>query len=78
MMFKYSYLILFLILSSSVISQETPALFVKHTSSPINIDGADKETVWESVAPTTSFWQWRPTDSIQARKQTEYKVLMDD
>ena len=25
----------------------------------------------------SDFWQWRPTDSVQAIKQTEFKALFD-
>ena len=52
---------------------------VKRTDETIIIDGKASESAWGEFMTTTSpFWQWRPTDSIRGKKQTSFKVLIDD
>ena len=51
---------------------------VKPTTNKIVIDGKALETDWEFIQPSAPFWQWRPTDSILGKKQTTFKVLIDD
>ena len=48
------------------------------TTKSIVIDGKEDDEVWETLEYKSSFWQWRPSDSIKAKTQTEFKVLMDN
>ena len=49
-----------------------------YTNKNIVIDGIEDDKAWEIVEYKSSFWQWRPSDSIKANTQTKFKVLMDD
>lgn len=53
-------------------------VFVKHISTPIKVDGNLNEAVWEQVAPAKDFWQYFPSDTVQAENQTEIRFLYDD
>ena len=53
--------------------QETIA---RATTANILIDGLEEEE-WNSVEPSSSFWQYFPSDSIQAPQQTRVKFLFD-
>lgn len=47
------------------------------TSTPIKIDGMP-DAVWDKAESTSSFWQYFPSDSIQAPQQTQVKFLFDN
>ena len=49
-----------------------------YTNKNIVIDGVEDDKAWEIVEYKSSFWQWRPSDSIKANTQTRFKVLMDE
>jgi hypothetical protein len=51
---------------------------VKHISDQINLDGKLDEYVWGIAEAADEFWEYFPVDSIQARQQTEIKMLYDD
>lgn len=53
-------------------------VFVKHINTPIKVDGNLNEVVWEQVAPAKDFWQYFPSDTVQAENQTEIRFLYDD
>ncbi len=59
-------------------SAQEKKVSVKYISETITIDGNLNESVWEQVAPATDFWQYFPTDTIQAQNQTEIRFLYDD
>ena len=69
--------ILLLILISCFInisfSQE---YFIKYTEDEINIDGIEDE-IWTDIIESSDYWQWRPTDSLKAKNQTNFKALYD-
>ena len=44
----------------------------------IKIDGKGDEAIWEKAKWSADFWMWRPTDTLQANKQTQFKMLSDD
>ena len=62
-------------MSNSLFAQEYT---VKYVNSNIEIDGIESEDVWHKANIGTNFWQWRPTDSVLAVKQTEFKAVYDD
>ena len=62
-------------MSNSLFAQEYT---VKYINSSIEIDGIESEDVWKKANVGTDFWQWRPADTVQAVKQTEFKAVFDD
>jgi len=44
----------------------------------ITIDGELNEAAWFAGAPAQDFWQYFPTDSLQAEQQTEIYMTYDD
>lgn len=79
-MTKISYLcipLLFSFFIQKLLAQD-PTVEVYRTNEKIVIDGQALESDWNLARPASGFWQWRPTDSIQGRKQTIFKVLIDD
>ena len=75
---RNSLLIFSILITSVVIGQEEKELIVNSIKGGINIDGFSNEIQWEKVKWSSSFWMWRPTDSIQANKQTRFKMLRDE
>ena len=51
---------------------------VKYINEAIVPDGILDESIWESAANASEFWEYFPLDSIQARQQTEIKMFYDD
>ena len=41
-------------------------------------DGVLDEPIWEMAEDADEFWEYFPLDSIQARKQSQIKMLYDD
>ncbi|MCH9660336.1 MAG: carbohydrate binding family 9 domain-containing protein [Bacteroidetes bacterium] len=50
----------------------------RYISEEISIDASLDEASWESATAATNFWQYFPTDTIQAKSQTEIKFLYND
>ena len=55
----------------------TDSTYVKLTNQKIVINGIDDESDWDKAESRSNFWQWFPTDTIKALKQTEIKFLYD-
>ena len=51
---------------------------VRTINSEINIDGIGDEIEWSKSKWQSNFWMWRPTDSLQAKKQTRFKLIRND
>ncbi|MCF6348649.1 MAG: carbohydrate binding family 9 domain-containing protein [Flavobacteriaceae bacterium] len=51
---------------------------VKYINSPITIDAKLDESVWSLADSAKDFWQYFPSDSIQAKQQSDIKMLFDD
>lgn len=51
---------------------------VKYITQSITIDADLNEKVWSQTKPATNFWQYFPTDSLQAQQQVEIRMLFDD
>ena len=74
--------ILFLLIFSTcfdlIFAQKfTDSTYVKLTNQKIVINGIDDESDWDKAESRSNFWQWFPTDTIKALKQTEIKFLYD-
>ncbi len=51
---------------------------VKHISETITADGALDEPIWATAESASEFWQYFPSDDVQAEKQSEIKMLYDE
>jgi hypothetical protein len=50
---------------------------VKFINEPITLDGELNEEVWKNAESASEFYQYFPTDSVQAVQQSEIKMLYD-
>jgi len=57
---------------------KTKSFIVKHVNKIIVPDGVLDEPIWETANSANNFWEYFPLDSIQARQQTDIKMLYDD
>ncbi len=58
--------------------EEKKSVFVNFTNNPIQLDGVLNESEWTKAKGATNFWQYFPTDSLQAKQQANIKFLYDD
>ena len=78
MLNKPVFLLIFALFFNQIFSQKkADSTYVRFTNQKIIIDGIDDEIDWEKAELKSDFWQWFPTDSIKALKQTEIKFLYD-
>ncbi|GAB5475330.1 MAG: hypothetical protein Mars2KO_34290 [Maribacter sp.] len=78
-MIKVLCALLCLIISTPLFSQkEVKSFTVKFVSETIVPDGILDEPIWEMADGADEFWEYFPLDTIQARKQSEIKILYDD
>ncbi len=54
---------------------QTDAL-AKYTDTEIVIDG-EIDAQWETLSPSSPFWEYFPSDSLQAKQQTQVKFMYD-
>lgn len=57
---------------------ESKSFTVKLISESIIADGVLDEPIWEMAESAKDFWEYFPLDTIQARKQSQIKMLYDD
>lgn len=72
------YIIIFLTLSFTHAQLDSKNYLVRTINSEINIDGIGDEIEWSKSKWGSNFWMWRPTDSLQAKKQTRFKLIRND
>ena len=53
-------------------------VYVNYINEPIIVDAVLDEPAWSQAKPATNFWQYFPTDSLQATQQAEIKMMFDD
>ncbi len=74
---KENYIIvLFVLIAFSLSSQKTAD--VSKTVEEMIIDGSLDEASWKKPKPADQFWQYFPSDSVQAEYQTEIYFLYDE
>lgn len=73
-----SYIIIFLTFSFTNAQLDSKNYLVRTINSEINIDGIGDEIEWSKSKWESNFWMWRPADSLQAKKQTRFKLLRND
>ena len=54
------------------------SFFVPYVSAPINLDAQLNEADWSKAKGATGFWQYFPSDTVQAKQQADIKFLFDD
>ncbi len=59
-------------------SRKEKEFLVVSTQESIKIDGVGDEMAWTKSQWQSDFWMWRPSDSIQAQKQTRFKIVRDE
>jgi hypothetical protein len=64
--------------SSGSLIANLPEIHLKKTDSDIKIDGVLDEPGWQAADPTSNFWQYFPTDSLQATGPTEISMTYDE
>ena len=72
------YIIIFLTFSITNAQLDSKNYLVRTINSEINIDGIGDEIEWSKSKWESNFWMWRPTDSLQAKKQTRFKLIRND
>jgi len=72
------YIIIFLTFSFTYAQLDSKNYLVRTINSEINIDGIGDEIEWSKGKWESNFWMWRPTDSLQAKKQTRFKLIRND
>lgn len=74
---KYLFFFTFLFITCFGFSQ-AKEVHVKYISETIVLDGNLNEASWIKALTATNFWNYFPTDSLQAKQQAEIKMLHDD
>ncbi len=69
---------IFLKFSFTYAQLDSKNYLVRTINSEINIDGVGDEIEWSESKWESNFWMWRPTDSLQAKKQTRFKLIRND
>ncbi|MDE3741390.1 DUF5916 domain-containing protein [Maribacter polysaccharolyticus] len=80
-MLKYASVLALLCSSLLLNAQSRPKKFTVKTipkETTITPDGILDEAVWKKAESALDFWQYFPSDSILATKQTDIKMLFDD
>ena len=68
---------MFIVFSLNAITQNKK-VNVSYITEEIKLDAALNEASWYKKKPATDFWQYFPTDTLQAINQTEITMLFDD
>ncbi len=75
----YSFIISLLTLCLTAYGQDNPGTIdARYIKEPIKLDGVLDEAVWQQAGSISDFWQYFPTDSVRARKNTQVKILYDE
>ena len=76
---RFQYLAIFLFFFATTYAQQEDKSFtVKYINQEIKLDGILDEAVWSEAEAAGDFWEYFPVDSIQAREQSEIKMLYDE
>ena len=53
-------------------------MHAKKTNEEVKIDGELNESIWDSLAPATDFWQYFPIDTMISKSVVEARIAFDD
>ncbi|MGB5667604.1 MAG: DUF5916 domain-containing protein [Maribacter sp.] len=75
----FIFLLFGIIFPSTIYSQDGyKSVTVKYITEEIILDGTMDEAVWETAETGSNFMQFFPTDSVEARYQTSFKILYSE
>lgn len=78
-MAKFLHCLFFFLITVSCLAQNEDKKFtVKHITDNIVADGILDEPIWDTAESAHDFWEYFPLDDIQARQQSDIKMLFDD
>lgn len=69
---------LLLFISAQNLSSQHKEILVKYISEPVKIDAILDEPAWKTADAAQDFWQYFPTDTLQASSQSSIKMLYDN
>jgi hypothetical protein len=72
----FFFFLLVLLCTGQTIGQKSAS--VERTDEKIILDGVLDEKIWQKPRPAGDFWQYFPSDSVLAEKQTDIYFLYDD
>ncbi|NER19124.1 DUF5916 domain-containing protein [Spongiivirga citrea] len=75
------FIVLAVLSLSKIVTAQTVSnkqFIVKYTEDKITLDGSLDEPIWEQAGIAKDFWQYFPTDTVQAKHQTEIRFLYSD
>lgn len=78
---KRTFLVLFFLFFALITfgqNEKNKSFTVKHISATIEPDGILNEPIWETAESANEFWQYFPSDDVQAGQKSEIKMLYDD
>lgn len=75
---KYVLLLCFFLAFEGYTQVAKKSFFVPYVNTPINLDAQLNEADWSKAKGATNFWQYFPSDSVQAKQQAHIKFLFDD
>ena len=75
---KISLLFCFFLIVDGFSQTKNKSVFVSYTNNPIILDADLKEAEWAKAKGARGFWQYFPSDTIQAKQQANIKFLFDD
>lgn len=75
--------LIFLLFYQSVVlvsaqNNYVPSLRITRATSPITIDGVLDELAWQTPSRAANFWQYFPSDTVQAQMPTEVYMTYDE
>ena len=74
---KISLLFCFFLIVDGFSQTKNKSVFVSYTNNPITLDADLKEAEWAKAKGARGFWQYFPSDTIQAKQQANIKFLFD-
>ena len=72
------FLVALIVTTNSFSQSQKKSITVKKTNASFVADGILDETAWNDADKADEFWQYFPSDSTQAKGQSEIKMLYDD
>ena len=57
--------------------QEVYQVKIKRTTSPVKLDGVLDDACWQAAEPVKNFWQYFPSDTAAARRDTKVMMTYD-
>ncbi len=75
---KIVFLFAFFFLTNGFSQTKKKSVFVSYIKNPITLDANLNELAWKKAKGADKFWQYFPSDTVQAKQQANIKFLFDD